>query len=246
MQPVFFERPSGPAVTLRQAPRLASWNRAGDTGAARLTRALDLAMDAVSPRLAACAGPVALRFDVGLPRAAAILEERDLDNYLLPLTAHLAARTEQPVASVWGTKRYAEETTLTVGPARPRADGAPVTLLEVTATGARDEFKAGLRERVQGLLAGADPLPDGPVALELAFAVGPGRDWLDLWWSTVDGLGPILGETPAAPAFHPRDGRVVDLGLHRTLDPALGDDVRIALCAAVADPAVLTPADGGS
>ena len=39
-EPVFFERPDGQAITLRSTPRLANWNRSGDTGGARLTRAL--------------------------------------------------------------------------------------------------------------------------------------------------------------------------------------------------------------
>lgn len=229
MLPVFFERPGdGAAITLRSAPRLANWNRSGDTGAARLTRALSYSDDAVDARLAAGTGPVALRFDVGLSRAVRLLDERDLDNYLLPLTAYLAGRSARPVVSVWGAKRYAEETTLRIEPARARPEPDDVVVLRATASGDRDAFKAGFRARIHELVP-HQPLPDGPVTLELAFAVGPSRNWLDLWWSTVDGLGPLLGRSAAAPEWHPRDGRIVDLGLHLTVSPELGDEVVVAV-----------------
>ncbi len=249
MEPVFFERPDGEAVTLRSTPRLSGWNRSGESGAARLTRALGYSEPLLVPLLESSPGPVALRFDVGLPRSARLLDERDLDNYLLPLTARLQSLSEQPVVSVWGGKRYADATTLRIEPAVPAqapaggADAAVTLAFRTRVVGVRDDFKGGFREEVQGLvaeqLAGRDPLPDGPVVLELGFAVGAARDWLDLWWSTIDALGPLLGQLPAHPAFHPRDGRIVDLGLHRTVDPALGDDVVVALRAT---PGSLAPA----
>jgi hypothetical protein len=239
MEPVFYARPDGPSITLRSTPRLANWNRSGESGAVRLTRALSYSEHLTDPQLAACSGPIALRFDVGLPGAARLLDERDLDNYLLPLTAHLAGRTPNPIVSVWGCKRYADETSLRIEPARRRQDPAEdddavlALTLTASAVGERDEFKAGFRkeihDRVADRLAGSEPLPDGPVVLEASFVVGPGRNWLDLWWSTLDGLGPVLGQSPAAPEFHPRDGRIVDLGLHGTVDPALGTDVVIEL-----------------
>jgi hypothetical protein len=228
--PAFFERPDGAAITLRSAPRLANWNRSGDTGAARLTRALSYSDVAVDARLEACDGPVCLRFDVGLPRSARLLDERDLDNYLLPLTAYLGGRTSQPIVSVWGCKRYAAETTLRIEPARARPAPDDAVVLRAPAVGDRAAFKAGFRQRISELVP-HEVLPDGPVTLELAFAVGQSRDWLDLWWSTVDGLGPLLG--PAAePDVPPRDGRIVDLGLHLTVAPDLGDEVVVALRAA--------------
>jgi hypothetical protein len=226
--PAFFERPDAGTITLRTAPRLANWNRSGDTGAARLTRALSYSDAALDAGLAACDGPVCLRFDVGLPRLTRLLDERDLDNYLQPLTAYVTARSAHPVVSVWGCKRYAAETRLRIEPARQRQEPDDAVLLRATAAGERDAFKAGFRERIHELVP-RTPLPDGPVTLELAFAVGSTRDWLDLWWSTIDALGPLLGQSPAAPAWRPRDGRVVDLGLHLTRDPELGDEVVIGL-----------------
>src|SRR4051794_30524625 len=132
MEPLFYARPDGASITLRSTPRLANWNRSGESAATRLTRSLSYSDHLTDPQLAACSGPVAVRFDVGLPRAARLLDERDLDNYLLPLAAHLAARTPHPIVSVWGCKRYADETTLRIetarerrGPAGHGARGAP-------------------------------------------------------------------------------------------------------------------------
>jgi len=239
MEPAFYARPDGSAIVLRSTPRLANWNRSGESGQVRLTRALSYSEQLIDPQLAECTGPVAVRFDVGLPRSVRLLDERDLDNYLLPLTARLAERSPQPLVSVWGCKRYANETTLRIETARPRPDpvdedGAVVALtLGANVVGERDDFKAGFRreihDQVAEQLAGSDPLPDGPVVLEASFTVGPERNWLDLWWSTLDGLGPLLGQSPSAPEFHPRDGRIVDVGLHCTVEESLGTEVVIGL-----------------
>ena len=46
----------------------------------------------------------------------------------------------------------------------------------------------------------ASPLPPGPVRMELAFTVGPGRGRMNLWKPTLDALGQILGHArPLAP-----------------------------------------------
>ena len=77
----------------------------------------------------------------------------------------------------------------------------------------------------------ASPLPPGPVRMELAFTVGPGRGRMNLWKPTIDALGQILGHAPAAAPWAPLDGRIVDLGLHCRVDPAMGNDVLIAIAA---------------
>ena len=67
--------------------------------------------------------------------------------------------------------------------------------------------------------------------LELSFAVGPQRNWLNLWKPTIDALDPLLGPTQPNRDWHPRDGRIVDLGLHLKIDPSLGHDVVVAIAA---------------
>jgi hypothetical protein len=43
--------------------------------------------------------------------------------------------------------------------------------------------------------AGADLVPDGPVELQIAFAVGPSRAWENLWKQPIDSFDPLLGRT---------------------------------------------------
>lgn len=70
----------------------------------------------------------------------------------------------------------------------------------------------------------------GPLELELGLRVGPRRSWLGLWKQAIDSLGPVLGLVRDTRLFHPRDGRIVRLGLHRQVDPALGHEVELAVC----------------
>jgi hypothetical protein len=76
--------------------------------------------------------------------------------------------------------------------------------------------------------------PGGPVRLELAFLVGPRRNWLGLWTQTIDSLDPLLGRTYPDRDWHPLDGRMTELGMHLTVDRAHRDDVVIGIAAAPA------------
>jgi hypothetical protein len=67
------------------------------------------------------------------------------------------------------------------------------------------------------------------VHLQLHFTIGPGRNWLHPWKPTIDALGKILGQGPSAPGLARWAGassRIVDLGLHRRVDPALATTSR--------------------
>lgn len=81
---------------------------------------------------------------------------------------------------------------------------------------------------------GAEELPAGPVRLELAFVVGLRRNWLNLWKQTIASLDPILSCTLPERDGHPPDGRITELGMHLTVNPALGNDVAIGIAAAPA------------
>ena len=63
------------------------------------------------------------------------------------------------------------------------------------------------KEQILAAVAGAAELPAGPVGIELAFVVGPGRNWLNLWKPTIDSLDPLLGRTAqAAPGIRSTAG----------------------------------------
>jgi hypothetical protein len=101
-----------------------------------------------------------------------------------------------------------------------------------TASADRAAYKRQIHDKVQI----RHPLPDGPVRLEVSFTVGPRRNWLNLCKPTIDALDAILGRTRPDRAWHPRDERITELGLHRHLDPDLGHDVAVRLQAALSHP----------
>ena len=98
-----FAMPGSPPLRLPVPPRLASWNRVGDPDQVRLAGYLDAAEALLRPSLEQLSGPLALRLDVGLPSSASLLNQRDLDNYLLPLATRLSRAGAGTLACVWGT-----------------------------------------------------------------------------------------------------------------------------------------------
>ena len=227
MEPVFYQLPEGEPIVLRETPRLSRWNRSGDPDQVRLTLAADHAERSVRPTWDRLAGPAALRLDVGLHRSTRLLHRDDLDNYLLPLADRLG---RERIVTAWASKRYTPRTLIRVEPARPRQRPADAVELSATATveaSAQASALAGYQQEIRAQLVDRDVLGEGPLELELAFVVGPARDWVQLWKPTIDALGPLLGETNRQ--WHPKDGRIVDLALHGTVDPGAGDAVTVAL-----------------
>jgi hypothetical protein len=183
----WYARPEGDNHQLRVAPRLASWNKAGDPDQVRLRAFLDdtealLAASRVD-------GPWALRLDVGLPTGRDLLDMADLDNYAYPLASHLK---DPDLVSVWCTKQHNEQKFVRIEAAcempPPSTD---VLVAKTTASASTLAYK----QQIHAAVAGAAELPAGPVRLELAFVVGPGRNWLNLWKPTIDSLDPLLGRT---------------------------------------------------
>ena len=99
--------------------------------------------------------------------------------------------------------------------------------VHTTASGSTTAYK----QQIHDQLIGASELPVGPVSLQISFTVGPRRNWLNLWKPTIDALDPILGRTRPDRSWHPRDGRITELGLHSTVDQELGNDVLLAIAA---------------
>lgn len=225
-----FAMPGGQPLRLPVSPRLASWNRAGDQDQVRLAGYLDAAEALLRPRIEQLNGPLALRLDVGLPGPAALLDQRDLDNYLLPLATRLSRVGTGTLACVWGTKQHAGSSQVRIERAVPAATAPPPGhryTVRISASSQSAAFKEQIREQLNG----ASPIPAGPVRMQLCFTVGPTRNWLNLWKPTIDSLGQILGHGPNAGPWSPLDGRIVDLGLHCRVNPSLVNDVLIAIAA---------------
>lgn len=176
--------------------------------------------------------PLALRLDVGLPEAVNLLDAHDLDNYVYPLAAKLAPFRDPRFVSFWATKQHAAESFVRVQAAglSDAVEPADVTAtVETTAAADTPAYKLQVRDQLP-----SSGLPeDCPVRLELSFVVGPSRNWINLWKPTIDALDPILGRTRAEREWHPKDGRIVELGLHCAIDSRVRHGVRLAIRASI-------------
>lgn len=222
----WYARPEGTNQQLRVAPRLASWEKAAHPDQIRLRAYLDDTRSLVAA--SRINGPWALRLDVGLPAGRNLLDGADLDNFAFPL----AYRLDDPdLASVWCTKQHGEQSFVRIEATREMAaPSTDVLVVRPTASYTKPAFK----EEINAAVAGAEELPAGPVRLELAFIVGD-RKWWHLWKPTIDSLEPLLGRDPSETRpWHPRDGRITELGMHLTVDPAVRYEVAIGIAAASA------------
>lgn len=223
-----FAKPSSPPLRLPASPRLASWNKTGDPDQERLARYLDAADELLRQHYERLTGPLALRLDVGLPQGAGLLDQRDLDNYLLPLAARVSRSVGAGLACVWGTKQIAPESYVRIEQAIP-VSAAPSSDCSYTVRTSASAQSTAFKEQIRAQLAAASQLSPGPVQLQLCFTVSPRRNWLNLWKPAIDALGQFLGHAPGGRPWSPLDGRVTDLGLHCQLDPAMGNDVLITI-----------------
>lgn len=202
---------------------MASWEKTGHPDQVRLRAYLDdtkalLAESRVD-------GPWALRLDVGLPVGRNLLEMADLDNYAYPLAYHLR---DCGLVSVWCTKQHDERSFVRIEAAREvSSPSTDVLIAKTTASASSLAYK----EQVNAAVAEAAELASGPVRLELSFVVGPRRNWLNLWKQTIDSLDPILGRTQPNRPWHPRDGRITELGMHVGIDPSARDEVVVGIAA---------------
>lgn len=194
----------------------------------RLAEFLAHAEGLLEPMLRHLPAPLALRLDVGLPTEVPLLDHRDLDNYTCPLAKRLSQTSERALDSAWATKKHSDMSSAGLQQAvhRPARDtGKYSRVICTTASTDTPKYKEQIATQMEGI----DPLPEGPVELELAFVVGPSRNWLNLWKPTIDALGGLLGRTSPSERWHPRDGRVVELGLHRQVNETIGNDIVIAV-----------------
>ncbi|MCA2308830.1 hypothetical protein JF767_08390 [Mycobacterium intracellulare subsp. chimaera] len=229
----WYARPEASGARLNVAPQLDSWDRADNRSQVQLGKFLD----EVDKLLVASRvdGPWALRLDVGLAPHLDILDKRDLDNYAKPLASRL---TDGRLVSVWCTKRSGGQSAVQIEAAREVPSPSTTGVLQARTTASWDGTAA--KEQIRSAIADVPELPDGPVKLELAFTVGPSRNWLNLWKPTIDSLGALLGHEQPFRPWNPRDGRITELGMHLDIDPSLRYEVLIGIAAR---PAMAAPAE---
>lgn len=230
---LWYARPEGDSHQLRVEPRPACWEKANHPDQVRLQAYLDDTEALLSE--SRIDGPWALRLDVGVPATQNLLAAADLDNYAYPLAYRLRDRN---LVSVWCTKRRSEQSFVRVEAAREAAPPSTRVLI------ARATSASGYKQQVHAAVVSAAQLPPGPVRLELSFVVGEGRNWLNLWKETIDALDPLLGRTYSDRSWHPLDGRIIELGMHVTVDPSAGHGIEVGIVAAQAEKPEPPAADG--
>lgn len=161
---------------------------------------------------------MALGLDVGLPPGRDLLDMADLDKYAYPLATRMG---NERLVSVWSAKRHADASCVHVAPAHETVPPDAAHTVRSTASAQRTAYK----EQIRSVLAGAPPIPPGPVQLQIALVVGARRNWINLWKPTIDALDPLLGRTLPDRDWRPNDGRITELALHVRVDPALQHDV---------------------
>ena len=222
----WYLRPAGEGLVLRTKPRLASWNKASDPDQIALGAYLDDTEDLVAPSVPP-SGLWSLWLSVGLPPDRKLTDTPDVDNLALPLASRLA---NDRLASVWCSKRHADTSFVIVEPARktqPPLPSAQLHRIRTTASVASVTFK----QQVRSGLGDTAELSAEAVSLQIAFVVGPKRNWLNLWKPTIDALDPLLGRTYPGRDWHPKDGRIADIGLHLAIDASIGDAVELVVAA---------------
>ncbi len=211
-------------LPLSLVPQLASWDASTSASQQRLGNYLRHAEDLLAPQLHAAPDPLALRLEVGLPTNVDCLRERDLDNYLFPLVTHLAKASGRRFVSVTATKQHAKVSLVGVDRAELNESSSDQACWYARTTASAE--RAAYKEQIAQALDRARLLPEGPVALDIAFCTGPSRSWTNLWKPSIDALGAVLGDAGDRP-WHPNDGRVTHLGLHHHINDELGHDVEL-------------------
>jgi hypothetical protein len=210
-------------IQLPFPPLVEQWERNDHPAQVRLKAYLDHVLNLLDHRNAG--DGLALSLAVGRREFVPLDSDgRDLDNYLKPLARAVGAHR---LAAVFGRKVRSTESRIALTPARPRPEAAKQPHLVVRTHGSAGA--AGWKEQIHEVCAAkfAEPTT-GPVALTIEFRVSPQRNWSELWKPAIDALGPMLG-MPHPNRFHPRDDRIVALGLHRVVDESVGHDVELAM-----------------
>lgn len=224
VQYVVYGPPDAERRELSLAPQLESWEKSGHPSQKRLAEWLShvrAALDLPPAREA-----LAIELEVGFPGWQPLIGGgRDLDNFLLPVVRDLGPGR---FVSAWVRKVHARST-IRVAPAQPillDAPGWSFAAASTSVSSATTAWKTAVERQV------ADQAPPvlshGPIEVHLSFRVSAGRNWALLWKPAIDALGPILGSHDPRP-FHPRDDRIVTLGLHRVVDPSFGWSVHLGL-----------------
>ena len=172
-------------------------------------------------------GPFVLKLSVGLPATTHLTGGgRDLDNYVFPIIRRLGAAR---FVSVWANKSHGASSVAMDGAVQCDTSLADWQFAYAL-TKSGSQTSAWKHEVASQIGMHATPVAgSGPVELQLSFRLHPRRNWSMVWKPAIDALGCVLGDDPAGKPFHPKDDRIVRLGLHRLDDLGLGNTIEIGV-----------------
>lgn len=213
--------PASNGIELRHRPQVLSWDAAGTWAQQRL---IPYRKEIAAQFAQVTGDSLSFRLDCGLGPTTNLEAAGDLDNLLIPV---IDALGRPRFVAAWGTKNAGTVSRLAVGPptALPRDSLGKWGHARVltTASPSTEAWKQQIADQV----ASAPALPArGSAALIVAFQVGPGRAWHNFWKPSIDALGHVLG-LPGPRRWHPRDGRIIELGLSAQVDASLGWNIVI-------------------
>ena len=205
-----------------EKPLVAQWEAKDNPAQIRLNDYLAKLVTLLSP--IPDTGSLFLHFEICVDNARKLLSGCDLENFLFPLFGRQWLPADRFVL-VSARKSVGKSSSVRIGIALN--DAAPLdgwfSKRIIAGSGSGKEWK----ERVRGLLAiETQLLEPGPAKVQIAFRCSPRRNWTNLWKSSGDAMGPILGTT-GENGFNPCDDRIVELKFHKLLDKSLGNQVQL-------------------
>ena len=224
-----YRPPEATPLALGMPPRLESWDAKAAPSQVALGHYLDHVAELTREQMAELdAAALSLELAVALPEGIDLVRGGyDLDNFLYPVVRRLGSHR---FASARASKRRGNASTLRVGPAvlaEPQGlDMWSFASAETTVSTATAAWKRQIAEQIAPAVGVA---ADGPLEVQMAFAVSARRNWAWLWKPAIDALGSIVGTADPARHFQTRDDRIVRLALHRTVDDMLRNRVRIGV-----------------
>lgn len=161
-------------------------------------------------------GPLALVMDVVKPPGTDIMRGFDLENYLTPVAFLLRAGQ---VVYASATKRIGEGlSTISLAKAVPAGSEPGDAWHSVSAVTSGSPSNREWKERLRQTLLdqGVEELLDAEeVDLQVVWRGRQvGRNWVNLWKTTGDALGPILGAPNVEQPNNVNDDRIVNLAFH--------------------------------
>jgi len=114
----------------------------------------------------------------------------------LPVPARLGGHLPRPLVTAWATKQHHTDSLIRLEPALPAQVSTFPTgghAYSCTVRTTASPGSTGYKQQIHDQLRHPQVLPEGPMTVQLAFAVGPRRNWLNLWKPTIDALGTLLG-----------------------------------------------------